>query len=96
MAVIRIDADKLREVMRRRGFTNYESVAEAAKAQGIKLGIVTIYNIAANENWTQAKLDALCQVLRCDPRDFVYFEANGHTQAIAPTHTSRVIKTVTS
>lgn len=81
--MIRVDAEKLKAVIARRGFSNYEAVAERALGMGIKLGLATIYNIANNENWTRDKLEALCQVVGCDPRDFVYFEHVG-PKASAP------------
>ena len=81
--MIRVDSDKLKEVMRRRGFTSFEEVAAAAERQGLELGMVTIYNIANNQNWTRKKMEALCRVLGCDPRDFIYFEnGNSHTHAL--------------
>lgn len=80
--MIRVDAEKLRELAKRRGLATFEAIAEEAKRRNIKLGVVTIYSIAANENWTRNKLEALCEVLSCDPRDFTYFERNGHTYAV--------------
>jgi DNA-binding Xre family transcriptional regulator len=82
--VIRVDADKLKEIVKRRGFANFEAVAEEAGRRNLGLGMATIYNIASNNNWTRDKLEALCLVLDCDPRDFIYFERNGsyvHTHA---------------
>jgi hypothetical protein len=86
IALIKVDAAKLRELVERRGFENFEAVAEKARARGLELGVATIYNIAANKNWTRDKVQTLCEVLECDPRDFVYFErnGNGHPKAIAP------------
>ena len=78
--MIRIDDTKLREVMKRRGYNTFEEVAAATP----DLGVVTIYNMAANRNWTRAKLDALCAVLRCDPRDFVYFEQGADKNGTVP------------
>lgn len=81
--MIRIDAEKLRDISQRRGFSKFEAIAERAKEMGLDLGLATIYNLAANKNWTRDKLQALCQVLECDPRDFIYFERES-PKAIAP------------
>ena len=81
--MIRIDAEKLRDRMARRGFASFEAIAERADELEIELGLMTIYNIAANRNWTRDKLENLCKVLECDPRDFVYFEPDA-PKAIAP------------
>lgn len=85
--MIRIDAEKLRDISQRRGFQNFEAIAEKAKEMGLDLGLATIYNMAANKNWTRDKLETLCLVLGCDPRDFVYFERDS-PKAIAPTRAS--------
>lgn len=81
--MIRVDAEKLRYISQRRGFANFEAIAEKAKAMELDLGVATIYNLAANKNWTRDKLETLCIVLECDPRDFVYFERES-PKAIAP------------
>jgi DNA-binding Xre family transcriptional regulator len=81
--MIRIDADKLRDISLRRGFSNYEAIAQRADDMGLKLALATIYSISGNGNWTRDKLQTLCQVLECDPRDFVYFEREA-PKAIAP------------
>ena len=91
--MIRIDAEKLREVRERRGFSNYEAVAEKAKQMGLDLGLATIYNMAANKNWTRDKLESLCLVLACDPRDFVYFEREA-PKAIAPIQLNGVTENI--
>lgn len=83
--MIRIDADKLREIVKRRKFSNFEEVAAKAEEMGLSLALSTIYAIAGNANWTRDKLETLCKVLECDPRDFVYFEREA-PKAIAPTH----------
>lgn len=85
--MIRIDADKLREITARRGFANFKAVAVKAEEMGLSLALSTIYAIADNGNWTREKLETLCQVLQCDPRDFVYFERED-PKAIAPTRAS--------
>lgn len=72
--MIRVDAEKLRYISQRRGFANFEAIAEKARVMELDLGVATIYNLAANKNWTRDKLETLCIVLECDPRDFVYFE----------------------
>lgn len=85
--MIRIDAEKLRDISRRRGFSNFEEIAEKADEMGLKLALATIYSMASNGNWTRDKLQNLCQVLECDPRDFVYFERE-IPKAVAPIHGS--------
>jgi DNA-binding Xre family transcriptional regulator len=85
--MIRIDADKLKEIANRRGFANLEEVAKKADEMGLSLALSTIYSIAGNGNWTRDKLETLCRVLNCDPRDFVFFEREA-PKAIAPTRRS--------
>lgn len=82
--MIRIDADKLREVARRRGLHSLEAISEKASEMGLKLALATVYSMANNGNWTRDKLLTMCQVLDCDPRDFVYFEREA-PKAVAPT-----------
>jgi len=82
--MIRIDAEKLRYISQKKGFANFEAIAAKAKELELDLGIATIYNLASNKNWTRDKLQTLCQVLECDPRDFVYFEREA-PKALAPT-----------
>lgn len=86
--MIRIDADKLRDIANRRGFVNFEAIAKRADEMGLNLALSTIYSIAGNGNWTREKLETLCKVLECDPRDFVYFERES-PKAIAPTRANR-------
>jgi DNA-binding Xre family transcriptional regulator len=81
--MIRIDADKLREISKRRGFSNFEAIAEKAVEMDLSLALSTIYAIAGNGNWTRDKLETLCKVLECDPRDFVFFEREA-PKATAP------------
>lgn len=81
--MIRIDAVKLREISKRRGFSNFEEVAARAAEMEKGLALSTIYAIAGNANWTRDKLIALCEVLQCDPRDFIYFDREV-PKAIAP------------
>lgn len=81
--MIRIDAGKLRDISRRRGFSNFEAISQRATAMGYTLALATIYSMAGNGNWTRDKLETLCKVLDCDPRDFVYFEREA-PKAIAP------------
>jgi hypothetical protein len=83
--MISIDEGKLREIARRRGFPNLESIAERAGQLGYKLSLATVYSIASDGNWTRDKLVTLCQVLECDPRDFVYFEREPLPKGLAPT-----------
>jgi hypothetical protein len=82
--MIRIDESRLRDIAKRRGFPNLESIAERAGQLGYKLSLATVYSIASDGNWTRDKLVTLCQVLECDPRDFVYFEREPLPKASAP------------
>lgn len=91
--MIRIDVDKLHYIRQKRGFPNFEAVAEKAKEMKLDLGLATIYNLAANKNWTRDKLQTLCQVLECDPRDFVYFEREA-PKAIAPIQLNGVTENI--
>lgn len=81
--MIRIDAQKLREVAKRRGLHSLEEISEKAKEMNLSLALATVYSIANNGNWTRDKLLTMCQVLDCDPRDFVYFEREA-PKAYAP------------
>ena len=81
--MIRIDADKLKEISQRRGFPNFKAISVRAKEMGLDLALSTIYSIADNGNWTRDKLEVLCKVLECDPRDFVFFEREA-PKAVAP------------
>ena len=81
--MIRIDGEKLREIVKRRGFSNFKAVAEKAASMDEDLALSTIYSIAGNGNWTRDRLQALCRVLECDPRDFIYFEREA-PKAVAP------------
>jgi hypothetical protein len=82
--MIRIDEGKLRELAKRRGFPNLESIADRAGQLGYKLSLATVYSIASDGNWTRDKLETLCRVLECDPRDFVYFERESLPKGSAP------------
>lgn len=89
--MIRIDEEKLREVAKRRGLHSFEEISQRAGAMNLKLAVATIYSIAANANWTRDKLEVLCKVLECDPRDFVYFEREA-PKAVAPIRESAIIE----
>lgn len=91
--MIRIDANKLREVARRRGLHSLEEVSKKAEEMGLKLALATVYSMAANGNWTRDKLQTLCVVLECDPRDFVYFERDT-PKAAAPIQRSGVTESI--
>ena len=93
--MIVVDAEKLRYMMQKKGFANFEAIAAKAKELELDLGIATIYNRAANKNWTRDKLQTLCQILDCDPRDFVYFEREA-PKAVAPTPRNEITANVTA
>lgn len=92
--MIRIDEGKLREIAKRRGFPNLESIADKASELGYKLSLATVYSIASDGNWTRDKLITLCRILDCDPRDFVYFERESLPKVHAPIRRGGRVKTL--
>lgn len=75
--VITVNVEKLKEIASNAGFESLEAVADEAKRRGVSLSLATVYNIANNQNWTRQKLETLCEIIRCQPTDFVDFGDNG-------------------
>lgn len=70
-----IDEEKLKKCYMDAGYSSYEGITQAAAEKGIRLSIVTVYNIANNKNWTRDKVLALAATLGCKVEDFLTLEA---------------------
>jgi DNA-binding Xre family transcriptional regulator len=69
--MLEISKAQLDKLMEERGIDSYQALSEKAKAQGVSLAFSTIYQLASGGNWRRSTLEALCEVLRCEPGDLV-------------------------
>ena len=69
--MLEVNKARLDKLMEERGIESYQALSEKAKAQGISLAFSTIYQLASGGNWRRSTLEALCEVLRCEPGDLV-------------------------
>lgn len=79
---IEVDEGMFRERAKALGFPNVESIAQAAKAQGVQLSVGTIYKALSGGNVQLRSLELMAQVTNISLDTFLTFQPQAQRQSI--------------
>lgn len=87
---LKIDADKLEAIIKRK-FGSYIEVERASKVNGkARITVRTLYNLMNNQGWRSDTINTLCEILDIHPSEIVRFENGEPPNTHAFTRSTKV------